>query len=331
MSKRSSAFFKRVAVSAAVSAGIGLFFAPFASSAEKGGEADALAALPMRELHLSDRGGQVLKVGDAVSYEIRGGDATAEAHWQVDPRQGGLKQGILFRPGRLITPLVAGHFQAPALIVVDEAGNPVAKTDPVEFDVGSNLPQQAGAQPPQAEPAIGPIGLPFPPWVQNAVAGTILVIFLVAAYLVFRAIRRRAARAIRAILPKKPYDAASLDRLDGLLRKGWIEKKNYKPFYFGISETLKFYLGERFDFEAQESTTSELFASLRTRIGAPGLSEGMEARIESLFDRLDPVKFADVVPSDEEARSALREAREIVLSTRKAAIEPVGAEGRATR
>jgi hypothetical protein len=58
----------------------------------------------------------------------------------------------------------------------------------------------------------------------------------------------------------------------------------------------------------------------------PGLGDGLVVRVERLFAELDPVKFADVVPTDGEARALHREAREIVISTRKPA--PVGPEAK---
>jgi hypothetical protein len=317
MSRRLSAFFKYAVAYVA-------FSLPIAVSA-----ADALVA---RELALSDRGGKPLRVGDTVAYDLRGGDAHAEARWEIDPKQGGLKQGILFRKGRLITPLAPGKIALPALNLIDENGQTVAQTSPLEFSVESNLsPPAAGAEgnaaaAPTPEPAIGPLGLPIPLWVQSAVGSAILIAALLLVFFAIRALKRRAARALHALRPKKPYDVAALDRLDALLGEGWIEKGEYKPFYFGISETLKFYFGERFDFDARESTTSELHALLRERVGFPGLTEGLLVRVERLFSELNPVKFADVVPTAGETRAVHREARDIVASTRK--LEPVGPEAK---
>jgi hypothetical protein len=316
MSKRLSAFSKYVGVSVACS----LSFAVFGAE-----------SLPTRELALSERAAEGVRVGDTISYDLRGGDPNSEARWEIDPKQGGLKQGILFRKGRLITPLAAGNLQLPALTVIDETGAAVATTTPVAVTVRSNFPPPpaggpgaAAAEPPKPEPPIGPLELPMPGWIQTAIATTILVIVLIAGFFLLRFLKRRAARALKKILPKKPYDTATLERLDALLKAGWLEKGSFKPFYFGVSDALKFYLGERFDFDARESTTSELFAFLRERVGMPGLSDGVVVRIERLFGQLDPVKFADVVPTDGEARAVHREARELVTSTRK--LEPVAPE-----
>jgi hypothetical protein len=310
MSKRLSAFFKYAVVSVACSFSFVVFGAE---------------SLPTRELALSERAASGVRVGDTISYDLRGGDANAEARWEIDPKQGGLKQGILFRKGRLITPLAAGSLQLPALTVIDESGQPVAVTTPIQVTIRSNLPPPpasggpgaAAPEAPKPEPPIGPLGLPMPGWIQTAVASVALILFLVAGFFILRTLKRRAARALQKMLPKKPYDTATLERLDALLKAGWLEKGNFKPFYFGVSEALKFYLGERFDFDARESTTSELFAFLRERVGMPGLTEGVVVRIERLFEKMDPVKFADVVPNDGEARAIHREARELVSSTRK--------------
>ncbi len=321
MSKPWYAFSKRAAAFVAVSALTALLGdvgAALVLAAEPAGALVRGAELPTTELSLSERESS-LRVGDSVVYRL------AQPGWQIDPGEGGLKKGYLFRPGRLFTPLVAGEVQLPELRVIDETGAAVAKTSPVQIPVESNLTDQDRQNPkgPQPEPAVGPLGLPFPPWIQTAAAFLGFGVVVGMVFFLVRYLRRRAARALKAMLPKKPYDVATLERLDDLLKAGWIEKKNLKPYVFGISDAMKFYLGERFAFDAEESTTSELLTSLRTKIGSPGLNEATVSRVENLFLRLDLVKFADQIPSDEDARGILREARELVTSTRKVAAEPI--------
>jgi hypothetical protein len=52
------------------------------------------------------------------------------------------------------------------------------------------------------------------------------------------------------------------------------------------------------------------------------LNDGVIRKIQTLFEALDPVKFADRIPTNEEARAVLRDARELVTSTRKVAADP---------
>jgi hypothetical protein len=55
----------------------------------------------------------------------------------------------------------------------------------------------------------------------------------------------------------------------------------------------------------------------------PGLNQELVVRVQKLFDSLDPVKFARVIPSSEEALAIHREARELITSTRKVSVDPL--------
>lgn len=309
MSKQWYAFFKRAIVCVAVSSGAAFAVEPIVE-----------VTLPVFELVFispkSGTDGSVPRVGDVVPYEIRGGEPT----WQIDPQEGALTKGFLFRKGKLFVPLVPAKIPLPSLTIIDVTGTPVGKTDPVEIEAISNLKATGGAeadQPPKPEPPIGPLGLPFPIWIQTVVGFLILGVILASTFFVLRALQRRAAKALKAMMPKKAYDLATLEKLDALLREGLLEKRQYKTFYFTLSETLKFYLAERYQVDAQESTTTEMFVLLRDRIGISGLNEEIVHRVERLFHNLDPVKFADHIPTDIGAKEIVREAREVVLSTRK--------------
>lgn len=327
MSKPWYAFSKRAAACVVVSASIAGVCSMGGSSAWAAkpirlpaAEASSVPTeLPSSELTIGARSGGALKVGDTVAYSL------SDPTWQVDPSEGGLKNGFLFRPGKLFTPLAPGNLSLPSLRILDSGGSVVARSTPVQLTIASNLSEKELTDPkgPQPEAPIGPQSLPFPKWVQSLIGFSILALLVVGVFFLIRYLRRQATAALKKLLPKKPYDQATLDRFDALAKAGHLEKKEFKPYYFGISDGLKFYLGKRFDFDAQESTTSELFALLRERSGEPGLDETVIGRFESLFAALDPVKFADRVPADAEAQGALREARELVLTTRKIIADPI--------
>jgi hypothetical protein len=334
MSKPWFAFSKRAAAFGGVRAIFALIvvFAGATSSAfsAEGKGPEGASSLPERTIVLSNRGGQELKVGDTVSYSLADGDIAAESRWKVDPKESGLKFGFLFRAGRLFTPLAPGELSLPPLAILDEQGAVVAHSKPLVIKIESNFSEkdQASGQPPKPEPALGPMGLPFPAWIQSLLALVILGVVLVAVFFIVRYLKRKAAAALKKVLPKKSYDQLAIDRIDSLLKQGLIEKGKFKPLYFGISEILKFYLGERFNFDAQESTTSELLNLLNEQSGVPGLNADVIRRISTLFTTLDPVKFADLIPSKAEAGKVLQDAREIIVSTRKVAVEPILKEGR---
>jgi hypothetical protein len=340
MSKPWFAFFKRAAVCVGVSAifalmivtssGHALAISGGGTSAKAEGVPALASNLPERIVILSTRGGQLLRVGDSVSYTLEGGsDPAAESRWAIDPKQSGLKLGFLFRPGRLFTPLMAGDLSLPAMPILNEKEEVVGRTAPLGIKIASNISEKEkqSGQPPKPEPAIGPLGLPFPVWIQSAIAFAILGFALVGVFFLIRYLRRKAAAALKKMLPKKPYDIAALERMDSLLKQGLLADGKYKPLYFGVSETLKAYFGERFDFDAAESTTSELIALLKERNGTPGLNDTVIRRVRILFELLDPVKFADVIPSVEDAKDLHREARELIVTTRKVAAAPILPDG----
>lgn len=268
----------------------------------------------------------MLRVGDTVSYSLSGGvGESEESSWRIDPSQGGLKSGFLFRNGKLFTPLAPGELSLPPLPIVNAAGEVVGKTKEIKITIASNFSEKdrASGKPPTPEPAMGPFHLSFPAWIQSAIALSVLGIALLLAFFLIRFLKRKAAAALKKILPPKPYDTLSLERIDSLLKQGLLEAGKFKPFYFTISEVLKFYLGERFGFDAQESTTSELVTLLKEKSGMSDLSPEIVRRIEKLFETLDPVKFANVIPSTQEAKNALKEARDIISTTRKMSYEPL--------
>ena len=69
--------------------------------------------------------------------------------------------------------------------------------------------------------------------------------------------------------------------------------------------------------DAEESTTSELIAGLNERIGISWLNDRLIARVGEIFARLDPVKFADLIPTVSESEETIKEAKDLIAKTRK--------------
>lgn len=282
--------------------------------------ADSLEGLPVRELTISTAK-ESARVGDFLTYELSPGPGGDDAI--VSPQAGGWKAGVSFRANRVVIPLVAGKHVLPALPIVDREGRVVAKTDPIEMTIESTVAQEQGqdGKPPEPAPARGPLDVSAPGWIQTAAGGFIGVLFAMLLFYAIRWSQRRAARLMKKILPAKPIDQRALDRLQELQKRGLIAKGQHKAYHFGVSETLKEYLGARFGFDAQESTTSELIEGLKERQGAPGLDATVVRKIAETFAVLDLVKFTDYVPTQKESDAQGEAARNIVLTTRRASSE----------
>lgn len=99
--------------------------------------------------------------------------------------------------------------------------------------------------------------------------------------------------------------------------KYWAPEKQ-KAYYSGITDALKFYIGDRFGIDAPEMTTAELFAALKE---AADLPAGLREEIRTVFECADFVKFAKHVASEEENARALPAAVRFVTSTYQTELE----------
>ena len=86
----------------------------------------------------------------------------------------------------------------------------------------------------------------------------------------------------------------------------------YKKHYFSVSEVMKEYFGDRFNFDASESTTNELMYNLKNKV-----DNDMFKRIENYFLKLDIVKFTDTIPIDTDSKNIAPEGIDIIRLTSK--------------
>jgi hypothetical protein len=95
-----------------------------------------------------------------------------------------------------------------------------------------------------------------------------------------------------------------------------------KPFCVLVSDTVRNYLEERFDFRAPERTTEEFLHELR---GTPLLAGEQKERLGEFLAGCDLVKFAKYEPREPELRDLHASALRLVEETVPAA-EPAGGD-----
>ncbi len=182
------------------------------------------------------------------------------------------------------------------------------------------LPTQAlkleSLMPAQGKPTPQELAPPEKVWVPDYTLVEVASVALVAtvlALLLWRFWRRRRGRPGKAAPPPPPQppEVRAREALEALRARNLVAQGRYKAFFFGVSEIVRGYLGERFGFDALECTTTELIARLRDR-PTPGLDL---ARFEAWTATADLVKFADHRPDDPECQAALTGAFEIVDRT----------------
>jgi hypothetical protein len=131
------------------------------------------------------------------------------------------------------------------------------------------------------------------------------------AFLVVRVLRRPKPVVAEPERPKTPLHVRATQALDALAAQNLPAQGRTKEFYFSLSEIVRGYLGERYGFEALESTTPELLDALRAR-RTPGLPM---AELSAFANESDFVRYAKASPGPDACKAALETGYRIVHLT----------------
>jgi hypothetical protein len=244
-----------------------------------------------------------------------GGESLNDQGWEIEPGADGRFSATAVKPGTLTLP---------SLALKDATGKIVARTNSITIEVQSAI-KSDDPKPEEAVDIRPPVALQFPWWVL-VVAGLALIGLGVVSYHFMR--KYLAGRKPKAPpepqAPPKTEDEIALEALALLDRHGYARRGEFKKYYFGVSETLKAYVGARFGFDAPESTSREMIAHLEE---GKIVGDQWIDRLETMFERLDRVKFTDHVPEGDEPARLIEDARQFVLATRRppAVTTPPGA------
>ncbi len=119
-----------------------------------------------------------------------------------------------------------------------------------------------------------------------ALGGAALIIALI----VFLLSRKKGEKE-EDIIIIPPYDEA-MSALTRLEDQKLLDKGEFKPFTFGLSEILKRYISRQFEAQIQEATATEFRAWLQK---SPLTGEQKQI-LETFIMETEPVKFANITP-----------------------------------
>lgn len=113
--------------------------------------------------------------------------------------------------------------------------------------------------------------------------------------------------------PKEPAHVIALRALNELEREEYWQKGQIKPFYSGLTDILKAYIEQRYNFPAVEQTTDEVLDTFS--------NSGMQTQIpyeqlQQLLFLSDLVKFAKAKPSIEEHKRSFDQVVQFVNETK---------------
>ena len=120
------------------------------------------------------------------------------------------------------------------------------------------------------------------------------------------------ARAVAAQAPQIPPHEIALLALQMLLEKRWIEEENFRPFYWELTDILRYYVENRFGLHAPERTTEEF---LTEAMQSKSLKEDIQQLLFSILEYADAVKFARLRPQQADMRTAFAATKKLVQET----------------
>ncbi|MBL8956487.1 MAG: hypothetical protein JNK82_37275 [Myxococcaceae bacterium] len=131
------------------------------------------------------------------------------------------------------------------------------------------------------------------------------------AYAVMRWLKRPKAVIAEAPKPLEALEVRAKRALDALRAEDLPGKARVREYYFRLSEIVRSYLGERYGFDALESTSPELLESLR-RLHTPGLPL---KELQEFVNESDFVRYAKATVDPNACKNAIELAYHIVHAT----------------
>jgi hypothetical protein len=110
--------------------------------------------------------------------------------------------------------------------------------------------------------------------------------------------------------PRPPWEVA-LEKLAQIRDDDLLEKGRFAEHFDRVSDAVREYLGNRFDFDGLESTTDEILAVLKKR----SVTHNGYTEITSFLGECDLVKFANMTPTKDECEKILEFGVGIVRTT----------------
>ena len=240
-----------------------------------------------------------------------------EADWVEQERreapEAPLGEGCWQRTEIVLLPVRGpGELEVPALRAEAVAADGAAATTaPVAVQVASVLSDADGAE-------IEPPGAPFPtpaawwPWALGVAALAALAAAVAAAR------RRGRAEPTAPVTVDLPAHVRALRELRRWRSAARRTPAEVEAFYVGVSQVLRVYLEERFGLRAPERTTEEFLRDLERggERGREGLARRHRGDLERFLSQCDMVKFAKLVPTDDEHDRTFALAERFVETTR---------------
>jgi len=225
------------------------------------------------------------------------------AETEILPARAIDKDNIRMVQNYVLRPFLSGDYKIPPLTFKyweeneTEDNAHLIETEEISVKVKSLLPEDMEKL--ELKDMAGPVEPPAPnmTWIVLLGCG-ILAVAGGTTGLVIWLYKRRVRMITASYIPAHEL---AFRQLQALVDKKHIDNGEYKLFYDGVSDILRYYIENRFGLHAPESTTEEFLIDIK-------YSEELDARNKDLLKEFlkhcDLVKFAELIPTTAEIQRA---------------------------
>ncbi|MEO6883872.1 MAG: hypothetical protein ABI199_07590 [Bacteroidia bacterium] len=159
-----------------------------------------------------------------------------------------------------------------------------------------------------------PMSVPFNikeiiPYLIYGVVALAIIILLI--WLIKRSLKKKPI-VIEKPKPKIPPHLIAIEQLEKIKQEKIWQQGNLKLYYSSISDTIREYINNRFNVNAQEQTTDEIIYNLRNNVE---IQSADKTKLKQLLRLADLVKFAKEQPIENENEQSMTQAFEFVRAT----------------
>ena len=131
-----------------------------------------------------------------------------------------------------------------------------------------------------------------------------LIIFFIIGYIVKHKRYKPTKEEIILAIPPREY---AIQQLNELKNKNLVEKGHIKDYYDTLSDIFRYYVSRVYKVDGLEKTTKELFSLLKDKMDVENNRE-----LRSFLVNCDFVKFAKVIPSQEDTQKDFEQAKNFI-------------------
>jgi hypothetical protein len=204
-----------------------------------------------------------------------------------------------------------GQLAFPAIAIPYKSGgqNGSVQTGAIPFTVDSVIPSGDNATTIRALKPQLDLPLPAPLALRGAFAAAAAVLVVAIAALLIWRTRRRAPVPVETNEPReRSLELQAQADLDRIVEENYLARGDYRTHYARIAECIRRYITDRYGFQANALTTSEL----SERMIESGVGRWRARLVADLLSECDDVYYAHYLPAPARAEADLQMAYEIV-------------------